>query len=154
MKVSSQGAGTVNSIAETSVIAPRRTNSGSEQLFAKKSAAVYFAAAMRVVHDLCKRKKLNPAKELRLRTQHGIRACELYVAGDRVGGFGVAVDLLFTPEGPAHFEAWRAERLRLGLDVPAWADDFLSFIRVSNAMRKDQENSKQAEELQRLNDNL
>lgn len=126
----------------------------NDQLAAKSFAAVYFRAAMRVLHDLCKREKRNPAKELRLISGHGIRACERYLSGDRVGGFGVAIDLLFTPEGPDHFDAWRAERRRLGLHVPVWADDFLAFIRVQNAMRAHEQNRKQAEDLRRLNGKL
>lgn len=154
MKVLSQGAGTVNAVAETSVKSPRRTNLMDGQLVAKKSAAVYFRAAMRVVHDFCRREKRNPAKELRLISGHGIRACERYVSGDRVGGFDVAVNLFFTTEGPEHVEAWRAERRRIGLPVPVWVDDFLAFVHVTNGMRSHDENKKQAEELRRLNDNL
>lgn len=156
MKVLSQGASMVNATAESGSyeMTTPRANERRDQLVANNFAAVYFAAAMRVVHDFCKRKKRNPAKELRLISGHGIRACERYLSGDRVGGFNIAVDLVFTPEGIEHVDAWRAERLKLGLPVPIWIDDYIAFVRVRSAMEQQQFNQKQAEVLQKLNDKL
>jgi hypothetical protein len=113
-----------------------------------------FDAAMRAVQGFCQRENVKPSYELFLKTGHAVRTCEAFIAGDRVGSLGVAVDLLFTDMGPELLNAWRAEREALGRVVPDWINDLEALSAVAHAMRAQAINKKQAKNLRELNDKL
>jgi hypothetical protein len=138
----------------TNANVPHSQREQRRHLAAQNPAKVYFQFVMQKLHDLCKQRKLNPAKELRLLTGHHISVCERYVAEKRHGSFKVAGDLILSSDGPEFIRSFRDAALALGKPVPNWLDDFEAFCAVAQAMRAQSENRKQAENLRRLNDKL
>jgi len=144
-------------MTKASTIAANHGIAANEQLLANNFAPCgndrakgLFAAAMRVVQRFADPKKRNAAKRLSAVTGHGSRVCQQYLAGDRTGGFGVAVDLVFSEMGLAVLAALAEERRARGEHVPQFIDDLPLLSAVAGALRRQNFNAAEREALKRL----
>ena len=118
----------------------------------KRTTVRYFSAALRRLHAVWKSAGRKPAYELHLTTGHTLRHCEMMLAGDRAGGGAVFVDLILgTDQGPETISEWIKVREAAGLPVASWAYDLAALAAVSAAMRAQELNRRQAEDLRKLN---
>lgn len=124
-------------------IAPNHASATNAESCVKSFGRCAYRAVMRSAQSYFKRENRSAAKELVLASGHPLRTVQTWFADRHQGSASALIALLLTDAAPDVLRTIRAEAEAAGIPIPDFYDDLEMIGEVANAMRRQQQNTKQ-----------